>query len=185
MTLPLGILAILSAVGGLIGLPEILGAGNWLANFMHPLFDLSRLKNPEAFNTIALSHSTEITLMLISGAVALVAALAAGLLYVNRKAVPAEEGQPIPALQKLVYNKYYIDEIYEALFVKPVNALSNIFYSIFEVLGIDMLVNGVGKSVTGMGKLMRYAQNGAIGFYIFAMVLGIILILLLNLPLIN
>jgi NADH-quinone oxidoreductase subunit L len=117
--------------------------------------------------------------------VALVAALIAGLLYVRGKAVPAEEGQPIPALQKLIYNKYYIDEIYDALFVKPVNALSNIFYSIFEVLGIDMLVNGVGKSVTGTGKLMRYAQNGAIGFYIFAMVLGIILILLLNLPFIS
>lgn len=184
MTLPLGILAVLSAVGGLIGLPEIMGGSNWLANFMRPLFDLSRLKNPEAFNT-TVSHSLEWNLMLISSAVAVVAALAAGLLYVKRKAVPAEEGQPIPALQKLIYKKYYIDEIYDALFVKPVNALSNIFYSIFEVLGIDMLVNGVGKSVTGTGRLMRYAQNGAIGFYIFAMVLGIILILLLNLPLIS
>jgi NADH-quinone oxidoreductase subunit L len=184
MTLPLGILAILSAVGGLIGLPEIFGGGNWLANFMSPLFDLSRLKNPKAFST-TISHSDEFTLMIISIAVAVVAAVIAWFVYVNRKAVPTEEGQPIPALQKLIYNKYYIDEIYDALFVKPVNALSNIFYSIFEVLGIDMLVNGVGKSVTGTGRLMRYAQNGAIGFYIFAMVLGIILILLLNLPMIS
>jgi NADH-quinone oxidoreductase subunit L len=181
MTIPLLVLAVLSAIGGLIGLPEMLGH-NWLAGFMSPLFELSRVKNPEAFDTVAISHTKELTLMLISSAIALGAFAVAWFIYISRRAVPAEEGQPVPAFQKLVYNKYYIDELYDALFVKPLNALSNIFYSLFEVLGIDMLVNGVGKSVTGTGKLMRYAQNGAIGFYIFAMVMGIILILLLNLP---
>lgn len=180
MTIPLVVLAILSMVGGFIGLPEVFGT-NKLAEFMSPLFDLSRMKQPEAFVT-TLTHSQEYMLMGISTAAALVAMLVALVMYVNRAAVPTAEGEPTSSLQKLIYRKYYIDELYDALFVKPLNALSHIFYSIFEILGIDLLVNGIGKAVTGTSRLIRYAQNGAIGFYIFAMVIGIILILLLNLP---
>ncbi|MBC7923515.1 MAG: NADH-quinone oxidoreductase subunit L, partial [Ferruginibacter sp.] len=182
MTIPLVTLALLSVVGGLIGLPEAFGTENQLANFMSPLFEAARRVNPAAFAPTALSHGQEFTLMAVSTFVAVAAGLAAWVIYVNRRTVPVAEGQPMPAWQKLVYHKYYVDELYNGLFVRPLNALSGTFYSVLESGVIDPLVNGVGRTVTGVSRLFRYAQNGSIGFYIFAMVIGIILILLYNFP---
>ena len=73
----------------------------------------------------------------------------------------------------MLSNKYYVDEIYEAAFVKPIKALSNFFYGVLEFLVIDLLVEGVGKLVKSMSKEARLAQDGSIGFYLFAMVIGI------------
>jgi NADH-quinone oxidoreductase subunit L len=180
MTIPLIILAVLSAIGGFIGLPEVFAANHTLANFMSPLFDLSRQVRPKAFAHGAVSHSTEFMLMGVSVAAALIAVVAAMVMYVSKKSVPAAEGTPVSALQKLVYNKYYIDELYNAIIVKPLFGLSSFLYAVFEFLVIDLLVNGVGKAVQGASRLTRQLQNGTIGFYIFAMVLGIIALLLFN-----
>ncbi len=180
MTLPLMILAVLSAVGGLINFPEIFGGEAKLATFMAPLFENARQANPAAFEHVHLSHSDEYLLMGVSVGAALVSLLVAYVLYVSRKAVPAEEGNPIPAAQKLVYNKYYIDEIYTIFIVKPVSVLSYFFYQVVDFFVFDLLVNGIVKLVKQLSNLTRRLQTGNTGFYVFAMVIGIVIILLVN-----
>jgi NADH-quinone oxidoreductase subunit L len=136
---------------------------------------------PESFNETHLSHATEYMLMGISTGAALLALVVAAVLYINRKAVPVPEGTRLSPVQNLVYNKYYVDELYNAIIVKPLMIIGDFLYSVFEFLVIDLIVNGVGKAVKGLSGIFRRLQSGAIGFYIFAMVIGIVVILLLNL----
>ncbi|MDJ1494605.1 NADH-quinone oxidoreductase subunit L [Cytophagaceae bacterium DM2B3-1] len=180
MTLPLMILAVLSVIGGFINFPEIFGGQAWLANFMEPLFANAKQASPEAFHHAHLSHSEEFMLMGVSVGVAILSLIIAYVMYVSRNTVPAEEGTPVPAVQKVVYNKYYVDEIYDMLFIKPIAALSYFFYQVFEFFVIDLLVNGIGKLVKQLSTITRRFQTGTTGFYVFAMVIGIVVILLVN-----
>jgi NADH-quinone oxidoreductase subunit L len=180
MTIPLVILAILSALGGFIGVPEALGGSHQLAEFMSPLFDAARQVNPEAFAATALSHSEEYMLMGISVAVALVAAIVAYVMYMSKNAVPAPESETRTGLENVVYHKYYIDELYDIVFVKPIRTLSSLLASFGEFF-IDLLVEGSAKLVKGLSNIGRQTQTGSIGYYVFAMVLGIMVILFWNL----
>lgn len=180
MTLPLMILAVLSVVGGLINFPEIFGGGARLAAFMAPLFEDARQARPDAFTHAHLSHSQEYMLMGISTGVSVLSLVVAFVMYVSRKSVPVAEGEKTSVLQRLIYRKYYVDEIYDFVVVKFVGWLSYLFYQVFEFFVIDLLVNGVGKLVKQLSNLARRAQTGATGFYIFAMVIGIVVILLVN-----
>ncbi len=180
MTIPLVVLAIFSAVGGFINVPEALGGGAMLAEFMSPLFDAARGANPQAFAAEAMSHSEEFMLMGISVVVALVAAVVAYVMYLSRNAVPAPESEPRTGLEKVVYHKYYIDELYDAVFVKPMKTLSNLLASFGEFF-IDLFVNGAGKLVNGLANLGRKSQTGSVSTYVFAMVVGIMVILFWNL----
>ncbi|MBC7892130.1 MAG: NADH-quinone oxidoreductase subunit L, partial [Sphingobacteriaceae bacterium] len=172
MTLPLLILALLSAVGGFFNVPEVLGGSAKLAEFMAPLFEAARQARPEAFVMAELSHSTEYLLMGTSVAAALASLALAYGLFVSRKTVPVAEGQE-SGLQKVIYKKYYVDELYDAVFVRPIEVLSRFFYQVVDFLLIDLLVEGIGKFVKGLSKEFRLAQTGATGFYVFAMVIGI------------
>lgn len=178
MTIPLIILAVLSTIGGFMGLPPVFSENHMLANFLSPLFEASRQVNPGAFGH-HMDHATEFMLMGISVAVALVAAIIAYVLYVSKKSVPAAEGTET-GIHKLVYNKYYIDELYDTIIVKPVMGLSTGLYRFVERGIIDPVVHGFGKVTMGGGRGLRVLQSGAIGSYLLTMVLGIILILVLN-----
>lgn len=180
MTIPLVILAILAALGGFIGVPEALGGTHQLAEFMSPLFDAARQVNPEAFAATTLSHSEEYILMSISVAVALVAAAVAYTMYISRNVVPAPESQTRTGLEKVVYHKYYIDELYDVVFVKPIRTLSSLLASFGEFF-IDLFVEGTGKLVKALANVGRQTQTGSVGYYVFAMVLGIMVILFWNL----
>jgi NADH-quinone oxidoreductase subunit L len=172
MTVPLMVLALLSAIGGFIGIPEVLHGGNFLREFLSPVITSQ--------TEIHLSHSVEYALMGIStGAVVVVIALA-WFTYVKKGTLPAKEGEALSAPHRVLYGKYYIDEIYESLIVKPVYWLSDQFYGILELKGIDKLVNGVGKGVNNGSKALRYVQSGSLNFYLFIMVIGIIVILSFN-----
>jgi NADH-quinone oxidoreductase subunit L len=82
--------------------------------------------------------------------------------------------------QRVIYNKYYVDEIYDALIRKPLDFLSSAFHKFLDIQLIDGLVNGVGSSVKAIGSSVRYLQAGNIGFYIMSMAMGVVLILLLT-----
>lgn len=176
MTIPLVILAVLSALGGFIGVPEALHGTHHLAEFMSPLYDASRQVNPEAFLPTELSHSEEYLLMGVSVAVALVSAVVAYVMYVQKASVPASDSQPKSALQGLVYNKYYVDELYDNVFVKSIKTLSNILYSFGEFF-IDLIVNAFVRLTQFLAGLLRKTQTGSTGDYVFAMVLGMVIIL--------
>ncbi len=84
-------------------------------------------------------------------------------------------------LTKLLYNKYYIDELYQAVFVRPLQAFGRLFQKFIDNALIDGIIGGVNKGVILGSQTARLMQTGSTGFYVFAMVFGIIAILLFNL----
>jgi NADH-quinone oxidoreductase subunit L len=84
----------------------------------------------------------------------------------------------MPALQKTIYNKYYVDEIYDAAVRKPLDAISGVFYKFVDKQIIDGMVEGVGSTVKGLGSVVRLLQQGNISFYMITMMLSIVFILL-------
>ncbi|GAA4009830.1 NADH-quinone oxidoreductase subunit L [Hymenobacter fastidiosus] len=180
MTLPLIMLAILAAVGGFMGAPMFLGGKHYLADYLAPLFTYSQRLNPEAFAG-ELDHGTELLLIGLSVAAGVLGILLAYVQYVSRGVRPATDDAQRSAPESLVYHKYYIDELYNALFVRPVMWLSTGLYRFVEQGLIDPVVNGFGRVTLGGGQLLRYVQTGFVGLYLILMVVGIVLILALNL----
>ena len=176
MTTPLIILAVLSAIGGFMGIPEILGGHHALAQFLAPVFEKSASLMP-AQET---AHTTELMLMGVVVALTLTVIFFAYNLYVSRKKVPTPEGVSLSAFHKLIYHKYYVDEIYDKVIVKPFDFLGRALNAVVERLLIDRIVNGTGKVVTWSSKTLRLVQTGNTGFYIFAMVISIIILLVVN-----
>lgn len=177
MTFPLIVLAILAVVGGFIGVPEVLGGHNWLAHYLAPIFEASNAKMEAG----ALDHNTEYMLMGVSVMGVLIAIGYAIYRYIGKANVPALDSQPKSALANLSYNKFYFDEFYAAIIQKPLDGLSSFFYKIVDKAGIDGLVNGFGSGSQEASKTFRLLQSGNVGFYIFAMVIGIIGVLIYSL----
>ncbi|MBR0571934.1 NADH-quinone oxidoreductase subunit L [Microvirga sp. STS03] len=181
MTLPLIVLAILSTIGGFLGIPAVFGENmHVLQNYLAPIYGYAQVANAAAVAPLHIDHATEWMLMGISVAVAVVAIILAYVMYVSKKQVPAAEGTQLSPIHNLIYNKYYIDELYNAIIVRPLMWLSSVFHKVFDVTIVDGIVNGVGKFVMQSSRTLRFAQSGAIGFYILLMVVSIALILFLN-----
>jgi NADH-quinone oxidoreductase subunit L len=178
MTLPLIGLAILSAVGGFMGAPMFVGK-HFLADYLAPIFTYSKQILPAAFTTEP-EHNTELMLMGISVLVAVIGIVLAYVQYVARAQRPAEDDAQRSAPENLVYHKYYIDELYDTLIVKPVMALSTGLYKFVENGIIDPIANGVGRVTLAGGQLLRNVQTGSVETYLILMVIGIVLILGLN-----
>jgi NADH-quinone oxidoreductase subunit L len=174
MTVPLMVLAFLSLAGGFMGVPEVLGGSHALDHFLAPVFAQSKALSAAHHH---LDHNTEFTLMGVIVGLTLVMILIAFIVYVVSRKVPAADGVALNPVTRLVRNKYYIDELYAVIIVKPLNMLSKVFDSVVEKLVIDNIVNGTGKVVTWGGKTLRLIQTGNTAFYIFAMVISIIILL--------
>jgi NADH-quinone oxidoreductase subunit L len=160
ITFPLIVLGTLAAVGGLINLP----GSTWLHHYLSPLF--SKTAEEHAFG------STEYMLMGIALVGAFVGIGIAYSKYIKQNNVPAAADQ-ITGFAKVLYNKYYVDEFYETLFVKPINALSRFFRDYIET-AVSGFVFGLGKVTLELGSQGRKLHNGNTGFYLFAFVLGVI-----------
>ncbi len=178
MTVPLVILAILSAVGGFMGLPEVFSEHHSFNSFLEPL-----LTFPSSFIHEEMSHSLEWSLMIASTIVLVIIFFITRKAYTSSKGVPALHENDLSYLAKASYNKFYIDELYNFIIVRPLHAISEVFYKIVDSRMIDGLVNSVNKTVVAGSRTLRMVQTGNVGFYIFAMVFGIIAILLFNLVL--
>ena len=174
MTIPLIILAILSVVGGFIGVPEVLGGGHWLAHYLAPVFEESTSRLGE----LALDHSTEYVLIAVSVGGVLIAIIYAYIKYIKNNHVPISDNESRSALAKLSYHKFYVDEIYDALIQKPLDHVSGFFFKVIDKAGIDGVVNGLGKGSLEASKGLRLLQTGNVGFYIFAMVIGVVAVLI-------
>jgi NADH-quinone oxidoreductase subunit L len=172
ITIPLIALAVLSMVGGFIGVPEALGGSHWLNEYLAPVFAQSKTLVESHSH---LDHATEYLLMATVVSLTVVVIVIAYLRYARRKHVPVVDTQ-LTGPAKVLANKYYIDEIYNAIIVKPLYWLSNVFDIFVERMGIDNVVNIFGSSVPEGGKITRLTQSGSIGYYIFLMVIGIVLI---------
>ena len=169
MTIPLIILAILSVVGGFAGIPEVFAHNShWLEHFLSPVI----IKPLEEAH--ALDHSTEYMLMGISVGVALIAIIYAWTRFSKKPEIADADG-----IGKVLANKWYVDELYDAVVGKPLLGLGNFCKNVIEKSGIDGIVNGVGRGVNYAGRQIRLIQNGQVGSYILLMVLSMVLLILL------
>ena len=167
MTIPLIILAILAFAGGFVGIPEIfMKGGDKLTEFLSPVIPAQQGE--------VVSSSTEMMLMVISTVLVLLVIVFAWFRFRKYQAVE-EKG-----LGKFFENKWYVDELYEKIIVKPLNKLSAFFNNIFERSVIDALVNGVGKLVNYGSRQVRLLQSGQVGSYVLLMVLSMLLVFVIQ-----
>jgi len=170
MTVPLIILAVLSILGGFLNTPHFLHLGNeqWLAHWFSSVIPL---------NEMHLEASTEWSLMLFTTGLAVVVITVLYFVYGKKSNLPVtDEAQT--GLTRLIAHKFYVDEIYDFLFVRPLEKLSKIFHYYVDIQGIDGLVNGVGAGVQRVGAEFRKLQNGNIEYYLLGMVVGALLLML-------
>jgi NADH-quinone oxidoreductase subunit L len=173
MTIPLMVLAALTVFGGLLGMPEFWGMKNWMSENLDPIIIR---KNPSI-----LSHDTEWTLMIIAVGVALSTIYFAYQMFMKYKVLPAEKEADMKPFQRVIFHKFYVDEFYDAIIRKPLDAISQVFYKFFDKQILDGIVNGMGDITKWKSQQLRKLQTGRIGFYIMAMVVGIITILFFSL----
>lgn len=160
MTTPLIILAILAIIGGVIGLPF---GHNRLNEFLAPVLP-QVTEHKQAF------EPHQIVVMAVSVVIALTGIGIAYYKYVFKAEIPVVDDKKT-GFVKVLYNKYYVDEIYDKLFVKPLYALDAFFRKTIEP-GIHRLVLGIGNAVKLLSVPLSSFQNGSIGFYLFVFVIG-------------
>ena len=166
MTIPLIVLAILSVAGGFIGIPEVIKPeSHWLEHFLAPVFEAST----SIKEVPRLDHETEYMLMGISVGVAVVAILFALFRYSRKPELNEPAG-----FGKVLADKWYIDELYQFLIVKPVQWLAKFLNNIIEKNFIDWIINGVGRTVTYTSRQVRLLQSGLVGNYVLLMVLSML-----------
>ena len=177
ITLPLVVLAGLATVGGLIGIPHVIDiahVGNKLNAFLAPVFQHSQeLYKIEAHG----SASTEIILMVFSVAVALAGIGLATVMYMKDPSLPGKFTAKFSTLHRAVFNKWYVDEIYDTLFVNTTKKLGIFCWRGFDVKVVDGIVNGVAKLVGALSSVLRYTQSGLFQNYALTMVLGTVVML--------
>jgi NADH-quinone oxidoreductase subunit L len=162
ITIPLVILAILAFLGGAINLP----GSNWLNHFIEPILTTKHEEHAIGNN--------EFMLMGIALAGAIFGILWAYSKYIKQSFVPKEDAE-ITGFAKTVYNKYYVDEFYTFLIVRPLNSLANFFRTTLEP-ALANTVLSLGTVANGIGKQGKKLQNGSIGLYLFAFVIGVVVI---------
>lgn len=179
MLVPLGVLAFLSIIGGYIGVPEFMGKvlgvenSNLLEHFLSTsLYTVAELHGKANL----LGHWT---LVLLSVVAALLGLAFAYFAYIVRPGITdaARENPIMKPLYVGSYAKWYVDEIYDALIVRPFRTLSRLAYA-FDGGVIDGIVNGVGCSTKRLGAIVRHAQNGLIRAYAMLIVVGTVAIII-------
>lgn len=174
MTIPLVILAILSTMGGFMGMPAIFHQPHFFADFLRPVTNI-------AAGHEGISHTFEWGLIISFVVMLSLIILAVYNYYVKNNHQPEADDSQLRGIPRLLSAKYYVDEIYAALITRPLDKLSAFTYTYIENGLIDGIVNGTGKTLNGVSSSLRKIQNGHIGTYVFGMVLGIILLFALTL----
>jgi NADH-quinone oxidoreductase subunit L len=167
MTIPLMILSVLSVFGGFLNIPALFG-GN--LSFSSYLDSAVVSKTSEE-----ISHTTEIGMIILS--IALLGAIIywAYQTFVKKAEIPSGDEVKLTSVQRIITNKFYIDEFYRAAFEKPFGLLSNFLFRKIETNILGPAVEGVGMITSMVGDLTRKLQRGNMSFYFFAMVAGILL----------
>ena len=169
MTLPLKVLAVLSFIGGWVGIPIISGA-NIFDGFLAPVFGGAG----EAHHEVLF----ELAMMVVSLAIAGLGIYLAYNLFVLNIKGGAGYVERLPGLYRLLFNKYYIDEIYNSLIIQPIRRVSLRLWRDFDDGMVDASVNGAGGFVTLVGDAVRKLQTGYVKSYAVMMLVGVFAILL-------
>jgi NADH-quinone oxidoreductase subunit L len=175
MTVPLIILAILSILGGFVGIPEVfVKNANKFDDFLAPVFAHSTRFMAE--NNV--SHQTDLILIIVSSVLMIIVSVWGYNKFKNYSPVKEVSEN---AFVRAIKNKFYIDEVYEMLFVKPYRALGSFLNNVFDKKGIDGIVGGVGRSVNYGSRQLRLLQSGQVGSYLLLMVIGLLILFIIQL----
>jgi NADH-quinone oxidoreductase subunit L len=175
MTGPLLVLGVLSAAGGLINLPELYHGNAWLHHWLEPITQASAPLLP----AVPLSSSTEWLLVGIAVAVAVVGIVGAWRLLKPEALLPARSAPEERGFARVLRNKWYVDEIYDALIVRPLVWFSReVLWRQVDQRVIDgAAVNGAARGARALGWANRWLQSGQVGIYVAVFVVGVLLIL--------
>lgn len=173
MTLPLTILAVFSLFGGFLGIP----GASAINNFLVPVF--GGHGHTEVIATEAVHYSAWLPylMMLVSTSVALAGIFLAYKMYCKKPGLPEKLAERFRVIHKLLLNKYYVDEIYDILFVNPLKTIAVQLWKRVDAKMIDGSVNGIARLVGGFGNVLRLLQTGYIRNYAFYIVAGCIFII--------
>ncbi len=170
MTIPLVVLAVLSVVGGIINLPGVWlkDQAHWLSHYLeHNTAGLSSVITEHLANT------TVMMLMVVAVLVTLSVLVISYLIYGKKGSIPLEDNQLV-GWEKVSANKLYVDEIYNFLFVRPIQWMSEKGYSFFEMYFLNGIVLVVTKGIVASGELVKKWQSGHANRYVLWMVSGIV-----------
>jgi len=173
---PLVVLAILSVIGGWFALPTFYGGSDYFANFLAPVFGGA----PEAAGaaTEAATHQLELILAGVAFGTALLGIAIAYWLYLKNPRKPDDLAKSMKPAYTTLLNKYYVDELYAFLVVRPLLWLSTyVFWKAADVVGIDGTVNGIAHGAAAIGDGVRYSQSGNTRSYAVWVVAGAIIVL--------
>jgi NADH-quinone oxidoreductase subunit L len=170
---PLVILAVLSIFGGWLALPSFWGGPDYFANFLGPVFG-----HGESAAAEAAAHSLELPLAGVAVLTALIGFSVAFWLYIRQPGKPEQLANSLKGVYTTLYNKYYVDEFYAAVIIKPLMWIStNVLWKWVDVAGIDGTVNGIASGATSIGDKVRHAQSGNTRSYAVWVVIGALVVI--------
>jgi NADH-quinone oxidoreductase subunit L len=177
MTIPLIILAVCSVAGGWFAAPRLVGGTDYFDEFLHPVFTsyapASAIVTPETARTSGPSMALLQALVGLPVIVALLGLLLAWWFYIHRPDAARRAKESLRGLYTLVYNKYYVDEIYAALIVNPLLWIStNVLWHVVDEKLIDGTVNGTAHVARELGGELRQIQSGNARSYASWIVVG-------------
>ncbi len=189
MTIPLLILAALSVVGGWINVPAAIAKipvigwiphSEWLHDWLHPI--TAAADDVLISNVGELAHQTpfgggEAIWAVISFAIATLVIVLTTRALGRRMVDPATEAGAPRGFRKVLYNKWYVDELYDKVIVRPVLWVSRASWRFIDDNIIDGLVNGAGYASRGLGWTGSRLQTGQLNTYAFAIVVGVLVVL--------
>jgi NADH-quinone oxidoreductase subunit L len=175
MTIPLIILGVLSVIGGFVGIPEALGGGNSFHHWLSPLLGNENGAVPSTAQAHHWPHAVEYAMIALSIAVAVAGITVAYVFYIRQPRKPEHVAERWPLLYQLVYNKYYVDEIYNVFIVQPIKLASTyLLWKMFDAGVIDGAVNLTGTTVRGLGRVASKLQNGYAQAYAVTFLIGVL-----------
>ena len=189
MWLPLMALAVLSVVGGWINVPEALretfmGLGpltsEWLHRWLEPVTEQAH--HIQEFNLGEVAEQApfgggEVTWAVISTVLALATVLTSFHLVSRKNVRAAAEDPELSGFSKVLYHKWYVDEVYDRLIVQPLIRTSRFCWRVIDARVIDGIVNGVGWAARGVGFIVSMFQTGTVNTYALVLTIGALIIL--------
>ena len=173
MTIPLILLAFLATTVGFAGISFVEG-WNWIQGFLGPVFGTPAHLAAAAHGEHSVSE--EFSLMGMSVLVAVAAIALAGFFYLKRTDIPDKLASGLKPLYLLSFRKYYVDEIYELLFVRTTYGFARYFRDFWERAVIDGFIDGIGRVTVLWSRGMRQIQSGQVQHYALVMAVGVVVI---------
>ncbi len=171
MAIALVVLAAGSVLAGYLGLPAVLGGGDWFARFLEPSFGVEPVE-------AAGGHGLEGALMILSSGVAIAGIGIAAYFFLRNRRAADEVAAKFAGVHRLLTNKYYVDEVYDSTIVQPIRIVSEqALWKVVDARIIDGAVNGAGEVVSGWSAILRRLQTGSVRAYAASVFAGVVAIL--------